>query len=72
MITLVMSQGVSCARTGTHVEIYSERLDVDLAVRRESDAVDAEECLDGEVMRQCIFGGGWRYCQTLWMTLTLG
>jgi hypothetical protein len=72
MITLVMSQGVLCAGTGTYVEIYSESLDVDLAVRRESDAVNAEECLDGKVMCQCIFAGGWRYCQTPWMTLTLG
>lgn len=39
---------------GTYVEIHPESLDVDLAVRRESDAVDAEECLDGEVMCQYI------------------
>lgn len=72
MITLVMSQAVSCVGTGTYVEIYSKSLDVELAVRRESDTVNAEECLDGEVMCQYIFAGGWRSCRTPWMTLTLG
>jgi hypothetical protein len=39
-----MSQVVSEAGE-TYVEIYAEGVDVDLAVRCESDAVDAEECL---------------------------
>lgn len=42
-----MSQVVSGA-VGTYVEIHPEGLDIDLAVRRESNAVNAEKCLVGE------------------------
>ena len=44
---------------GTYVEIHTQGLDVDLVVRRESDPVDAEECLDGEVICQYMIAGGW-------------